>query len=101
MNGGSTMSGSREKCVIVNPLIVLREEFDDGALLFDPETGATYGINPIGVLVWKHLDGCRTVDELAGIVCASFDAVPAAAADHIRDFLKTAVALGLAGFTGA
>ena len=30
---------------IANPLIVLREEFDDWAILFDPDTGDAFGLN--------------------------------------------------------
>ena len=41
---------------VANPLIVLREEFDDWAILFDPDTGSAVGINPVGVAIWKVLD---------------------------------------------
>ena len=34
---------------VVNPLIVLRIEFDDWAILFDPDTGEGFTINPVGV----------------------------------------------------
>ncbi len=30
---------------VANPSIVFREEFDDWALLFDPDTSESYGIN--------------------------------------------------------
>ena len=42
---------------IANPLVVLREEFDDWAILFDPDTGNAFGLNPTGVYLWKLLDG--------------------------------------------
>jgi hypothetical protein len=42
---------------VANPLIVLREEFDDWAILFDPDTGNAFGLNPTGVFIWKLLDG--------------------------------------------
>lgn len=38
---------------IVNPIVVLREEFDDWAILFNPDTDAAVGINPVGVGAWK------------------------------------------------
>ena len=37
---------------VANPLIVLREEFDDWAVLFNPDTGAAAGINSMGVAIW-------------------------------------------------
>ena len=36
------MAGEKDK-PIANPLIVLREEFDDRAILFDPDTGKRHG----------------------------------------------------------
>ncbi len=42
---------------IVNPYVQLREEFDDWAILFNPDTGRGFGLNPTGVRVWKLLDG--------------------------------------------
>ncbi len=49
---------------ICNPWVMLREEFDDWAVLFDPDTGHGFGLNPTGVLVWKLLDGEHTVEAL-------------------------------------
>ena len=36
---------------VANPSIVFREELDDWALLFDPDTGEAYGINPVGAYI--------------------------------------------------
>ena len=33
---------------VANPLIVLREEFDDWAILFDPDTGNAFGLQSSG-----------------------------------------------------
>ena len=49
---------------IANPLIVLREEFDDWAILFDPDSGDAFGLNPIGVHIWKRLDGNHAVKDI-------------------------------------
>lgn len=87
-----------KKGVIANPLVILREEFDDLAILFDPETGNTFRINPIGVLVWKHLDGRHNIDDIAKIVCERAKAVSSEATNHIEIFVQSAVDLGLAGY---
>ena len=39
----------------LNPLIVCREEFDGSAILFNPDTGDTYGLNPVALLIWKAI----------------------------------------------
>lgn len=47
-----------------NPLVVPREEFDDWAVLFDPDTGNAYGLDPVGVFIWKRLDGSHTIKNI-------------------------------------
>ena len=42
---------------LANPSLVLREEFDDWAVLFDPDTGDSFGLNPVSVFIFKRLDG--------------------------------------------
>lgn len=42
---------------IANPLAVLREEFDEWALLSDPDTGNLVDLNPVSVFIWKYLSG--------------------------------------------
>jgi hypothetical protein len=49
---------------IANPFVLLREEFDDWAILFDLNSGHGFGLSPIGVYVWKFLDGEHSVDAL-------------------------------------
>lgn len=84
--------------LIANPSVVLREEFDDWAILFDPETGNAFGLNPIGVLVWKHLNGRFDINDIMQVIHEQADEVPANAEEEVRSFMKTAVELGLAGY---
>jgi SynChlorMet cassette protein ScmD len=87
-----------EKKLIANPNLILREEFDDWAILFDPDTGNVFSVNPIGVLVWKLLDGSYGIDSILEKIHETAEEVPAEAEDHIRAFIKTAIDLGLAGY---
>ena len=84
---------------IANPLIVLREEFDDWAVLFDPDTGEGYGLNPVCVFVWKRLDGRHTVQdvvtELRENNCKD---MPEDAADRVKNFVEDLMERGLAGY---
>ena len=50
---------------IAGPDVVLREEFCDWAVLFQPLTGQAVGTGPVGVAIWKMLDGRRTLTEIA------------------------------------
>jgi SynChlorMet cassette protein ScmD len=92
------MKGNPEKNVIVNPLVVLREEFDDWAILFDPDTGNTFGLNPLGVLIWKLLDGHHTLDDISETIRDAAADVPSDVTDHVQDFIQTAIGLGLVGY---
>lgn len=76
--------------------VVLREEFDDWAILFDPDANVTMGINPMGVVVWKCMDGTRTVKDLLNKVKEACDEVPGDAESHVRDFIEDLIRRGLA-----
>lgn len=83
---------------ITNPLIVLREEFDDWAILFDPDTGKAFGLNPVGVLVWKCLDGHHTVADVLNVLRQKCGKVPSQAEEHLKEFIHHLVQNGMAGY---
>jgi len=87
-----------DKKAIANPLVVLREEFDDWAILFDPDTGNAFGLNPIGVFIWKHLDGRHTVEDILRKLREKAEDMPDEAEDHLTEFILDLVEHGLAGF---
>jgi SynChlorMet cassette protein ScmD len=86
------------KEVVANPLMVLREEFDDWALLFDPDTGNAFGLNPVGVLIWKLLDGRHSLEDIEKELRKAADEVPDEAGEHLNEFIQELVQKGLAGF---
>lgn len=83
---------------VANPLIVLREEFDDWAVLFDPDSGDAFGLNPVGVFIWKRLNGHNTIQQILTDMRENCEAVPEAAEDHLKDFIQDLVQRGLAGY---
>ncbi len=83
---------------IANPLVVLREEFDDWAILFNPDTAAAVGINPVGVAVWKRMDGKRSLKEIVPEINNSFEEVPAGALEEISAFISTLAEQGFVGY---
>ncbi|KPK14344.1 MAG: pyrroloquinoline quinone biosynthesis protein PqqD [Nitrospira bacterium SG8_3] len=83
---------------IANPLIVLREEFDDWAILFDPDTGDAFGVNPIGVRIWKRLDGTHSVADILKDLQEGYEDVPDAAEGDLQEFIEDLVQRGLAGY---
>ena len=83
---------------VANPLIVLREEFDDWAVLFDPDTGNAFGLNPTGVFIYKLLDGKHTVEDILAELQSEAEGVPPAAEEQLRQFIRTLEGKGLAGY---
>ena len=83
---------------IANPYVVFREEFDDWAVLFNPDTGCGFGLNPTGVCVWKLLDGEHTIDDLLKEIRFYADKVPEEALEHVGTFIDELATEGLAGF---
>jgi SynChlorMet cassette protein ScmD len=81
---------------IANPMIVCREEFDDWALLFDPDTGKTYGLNPVSVFIWKHLDGGHTVEDITKKLKTVCTEMPEEPEKSIYSFLEDLRENGLA-----
>ncbi len=83
---------------IANPMIVLREEFDDWAILFDPDSGRALGINPVGVFVWKRLDGKHDISDILKELNENCEDVPPEAEEDIKAFIQSLVENGLAGY---
>jgi SynChlorMet cassette protein ScmD len=83
---------------VANPLVVLREEFDDWAILFDPDTGNAFGLNPTSVYIWKRLDGHHKVGDILKELCENAEGVPEEAEEHLKEFIGDLVKKGLAGY---
>ena len=82
---------------IANPLIVLREEFDDWAILFDPDTGDGFGLNPVSVFIWKRLDGKHTAQDILRELNETCEDVPENAEQEIKDFIEELEQKGYVG----
>jgi len=57
------MSLVQNKPLLANPDIVFREE-DEGAFLFDPNTGELKCLNPMGSAVWLLCDGSLSLKQI-------------------------------------
>lgn len=83
---------------IANSTIVFREEFDDWAILFDPDTNETLGMNPVSAFLWKKLDGQHNQEDILKLVKENYDDVPDDASEHINIFLADIERRGWIGF---
>jgi SynChlorMet cassette protein ScmD len=83
---------------IANPMLVLREEFDDWAILFDPDTGDGFGLNPVSVFIWKRLDGKHTIQDITKELRENCEDAPENAEQEVNDFIQELIEKGYAGY---
>lgn len=81
------------------PRVVLREEFDDRSVLYDPQSGEACGIDRIGTLVCRSLNGRQSVKDVADILHQACRDVPDEVEFHVRDFIDALVAKGMAAYS--
>jgi len=81
-----------------NPDVVLREEDEDGGLLFNPDTCQVKLVNSTGLYIWKQLGSGM---ELSAITAGLLEAFAEAPADETAaDVQEFIAAMTEAGFTG-
>ncbi len=93
--------GMNNKVPFANPEIVYREDFDDWAVLFDPDTAETYGLDETSSFIWKQIDGKRTISDITKMLPDEFEDVPDDAAGQVEKFLCELEEQGLIGYTGS
>ena len=77
-----------------DPRVVLREEFDQWGILFNPDTSEVVSINAMGIDIWKLIAGrCSLKDVMQGIQ-AQYDQVPAEAQEQINTFVNELIKRG-------
>ncbi len=82
-----------------NPVVVLREEFDDWAILFNPDNAEAVGANPMGVEIWKKIDGKTSVDQIVADIRSDFTNVPETVEPEVNEFIEKLVSRGLIGIS--
>lgn len=83
---------------IANPLLVLREEFDDWAILFDPDTGDASALNPVSVFIFKKLDGKHTLHDIMEELKKECSDMPETAEQEVYEFITELLDKGYAGY---
>jgi SynChlorMet cassette protein ScmD len=96
---GWVASVENSKKPMANPYVILREEFDDWAVLFNPDADLGhngFGLNPTGVYIWKLLDGEHSIDEMLRALRRDAADVPQEAGEQILTFVEELTQYGLA-----
>ncbi len=72
-----------------NPNIVLKREFDGWGLLIDKRTEKSFGINPVAVYIWEHLDGANSIEEILDGIRQNVLEVPPNVEKIVFDFIRS------------
>ena len=79
----------------VNPETVFREEFDNSAILFNPDSGDIFSLNPTGRVIWQALaDGCDEAAVLQKLAAACDAPLPDSAGDDLKEFIAQLKEMG-------
>lgn len=81
--------------VKVKPSVVFRVEKDSWGILIDQATNCGFGLNPLSVLLWKHIDGQNTVKDLEAKIRENCLEVPVEVGTHIKEFIEQLITKGL------
>lgn len=61
---------------VQNPDVVLREEDEDGGLLFNPDTNQVKVINATGLFIWKQFEKENSVETVIDAIKEGYSEVP-------------------------
>ena len=73
--------------LFANPDLVFWEEFDDWAILFDPDSDKGVGLNPVSAFIWKRLDGKHSLEDIFRGLKETFTDAPNEAESHLMEFV--------------
>lgn len=79
---------------LANPVIGLRQEFDEWGLLYNPDTSDSMAISPVGVVIWKLLDGKHTIPDIVAEVKIQCEDAPETVQEDVVTFIQSLQARG-------
>ena len=86
---------SKFREIIVNPAVIIRDDFEDFGIIYNPETDKSYSINQTGVEILKHIQSQTPIPEIADKIRENFSEVPDDISGRVDMFIKTLIDKGL------
>lgn len=72
-----------------NPVVSFRDEGDEGAVLYNPDTDQCVVLNFVGCAVWRYLEKPRTIDEIISLLYETFSGVkPEKVRNDLKQFIN-------------
>jgi hypothetical protein len=63
-------------------------EFDTEGILFNPRSRSYSQLNEVGLMVWKHMDGRRSVQQIVLELAAHFEVAVDDVAKDVTEFIE-------------
>ena len=94
------MGANTDKVIqyLCNPDVVLREEDEDGGLLFNPDTNQVKVVNTTGLFIWKQFTALNRFDAVAEALMSNFEEATAEVVQaDLKEFLDEMLQSGFIG----
>ncbi|MBN1272510.1 MAG: PqqD family protein [Candidatus Aminicenantes bacterium] len=82
----------------INPAVVQREAPDGEVVLVNLDTAASLALNQTGFIIWKLVDGRRTVEQIIDAVREHFPNTPPEVVNDVIRLMETLAEDGFVGF---
>ncbi|MFC2065210.1 PqqD family peptide modification chaperone [Chloroflexota bacterium] len=83
---------------LCNPDVVLREEDEDGGLLFNPDTSQVKVVNTTGLYIWKQFAHANEISQVIKAMMSEIEDVPQdEVLKDVQDFLDEMLQTGFIG----
>lgn len=84
--------------IYANPIYTLHEQNDDWAVLFDADTYKSITLNPVGVFIWKQLNGIDSVHDIIRKLQDNYEGFHGSEEQYVMEFIEQLVVEGCAGY---
>lgn len=85
--------------LVPNPNFFLREEADEGGILFDANSGSVRLLNEPAAAIWKLIDGRRSLAEVIEALRKKFDSIDTGAEGEVLETARQFYQYGAVGLS--
>ncbi len=85
------------KVLYANDKEIASKVMDGEAILINLSTGIYYSLDEVGSCIWSAIEHGATIEQIADLVCASFDASRDQVLKDLEDYTGTLTEEGLTG----
>ncbi len=72
-----------------NPVVSFKDEGDEGAVLYNPDTDKSIVLNAVGSIIWRFIEEARTSDEIISLLTENFSGVDTEQArEDLKEFIN-------------